>query len=809
MDLLHNLLDTCTTLTRRVKHLEQDNITQALEITKLKQRVKKLERRNKLKVSKLRRLKKGRIIVDMDADVDVTLKDIANAAKRRKGVVIRDPEETATPSTIIYSEAKSKDKGKGILVEEPKPLKKQAQIEQDEAYARELEAELNKNIDWMRKPQTEAQARKNMMIYLRNTKEQMEEEDSRALKRISESQEDKADKKQKFDEEVEELKRHECQMMMMSTLRLHLLLARNFDREDLEVLWELVKERFASSKPKNFSDDFLLTTLTYMFEKPDVQAQVWKNQRTVHGLAKVKRWRLLESCRVHIIMFTSTRMILLVERRYLLTRFTLDQMLNNVRLEVEEESEICLWIIDSGCSKHMTGNRALLTNFVEKFLGTARFGNNDFAVITGYGDMVIGSITIKKVYYIEGLGHNLFSVGQFYDKGLEVAFRKSTCFVRTKDGVDLLTGDRLPKMKFEKDHLCFACEQEKIHRKHHKSKPAFASNKPLYLLYMDLCGPMRVESINKKRYVLVVVDDYSRYIWRIRTDNGAKFKNKTLAKFFDEIMKSSTTNVETSNVKIPSNEEEVFHESSKSFQEESSSSSLNDDVHQSLEEVSVPSLNTQSISNNMVPNVDEASTSHNVFNERIVYDETFAPVARIEAIHLFLAYAAHKDFTVFQMDVKTTFLNGILKEEVYVGQPLVPTPMVEQAKLKLDLVGKPVNHIDYRSMIGSLMYVTLSRPDIMFATCLLYLKDSGFDLTAYSDADHAGCHLDRKSTSGSVQFLGDKLVCWSSKKQNCVSISIAESKYVTVSRCCAQVLWMHTQLTDYGFFYDKVPIYCD
>nr|GEU69935.1 uncharacterized mitochondrial protein AtMg00810-like [Tanacetum cinerariifolium] len=160
--------------------------------------------------------------------------------------------------------------------------------------------------------------------------------------------------------------------------------------------------------------------------------------------------------------------------------------------------------------------------------------------------------------------------------------------------------------------------------------------------------------------------------------------------------------------------------------------------------------------------------------------------------------------------------------------------MVEQAKLKVDLVGKPVDHTDYRSMIGLLMYVTSSRPDIMFATCmcaryqanpneyhvsavnrifryliwtinlgLWYPKDSGFDLTAYSDADHAGCHLDRKSTSGSVQFLGDKLVCWSSKKQNCVSISTAESKYVAVSSCCAQVLWMRTQLTDYGFFYDK------
>nr|GEV41995.1 copia protein [Tanacetum cinerariifolium] len=191
--------------------------------------------------------------------------------------------------------------------------------------------------------------------------------------------------------------------------------------------------------------------------------------------------------------------------------------------------------------------------------------------------------------------------------------------------------------------------------------------------------------------------------------------------FYDEyfdsskIMKSSTTNVETSN------NEEVFHEVSESFQGESSSSSLNDDVQQSPEEVILPQTNTQSIPINMISIGDEASTSHNMFNEQlevayfdaiprpegksviktkwifknkkdesslvirnkarlvavgysqqegIDYDETFAPVARIEAIRLFLAYAAHKDFTVYQMDFKTAFLNGILKEKVYVGQPL-------------------------------------------------------------------------------------------------------------------------------------------
>nr|GEW13417.1 histone-lysine N-methyltransferase ATX2-like isoform X1 [Tanacetum cinerariifolium] len=120
---------------------------------------------------------------------------------------------------------------------------------------------------------------------------------------------------------------------------------------------------------------------------------------------------------------------------------TVHRWLSKKQPLVEPIVQICLWIINSRCSKHMTGNRALLTNFVEKFLRMVRFGNNDFVVIAGYGDVVVRSMTIKKVYYVKGLGHNLFSVRQFCDKGLKVAFRKSTCFVRNEDGVDLLTDD--------------------------------------------------------------------------------------------------------------------------------------------------------------------------------------------------------------------------------------------------------------------------------------------------------------------------------------------------------------------------------
>nr|GFB26991.1 hypothetical protein [Tanacetum cinerariifolium] len=230
--------------------------------------------------------------------------------------------------------------------------------------------------------------------------------------------------------------------------------------------------------------------------------------------------------------------------------------------------EIVLFIVDSGCSKNMTGNLKLLINFMEKFLGTVKFENDQIAPILRYGDLVQGAVMIKRVYYVEGLNHNLFFVGQLCDADLEVAFRKSTCFIRDLKGNDLLTGSRgtdlysikfqntnspnpiclmakatssqawlwhhrlshlnfdtinllsnndivvgLLKLKFVKYHLCSSCELGKPKQKSFHTKLTPSSKRRLQLLHMDLCGPMRVASINGKSYVLVIVDDYSRYTW--------------------------------------------------------------------------------------------------------------------------------------------------------------------------------------------------------------------------------------------------------------------------------------------------------
>nr|GEZ84989.1 hypothetical protein [Tanacetum cinerariifolium] len=130
----------------------------------------------------------------------------------------------------------------------------------------------------------------------------------------------------------------------------------------------------------------------------------------------------------------------------------------------------------------------------------------------------------------------------------------------------------------------------------------------------------------------------------------------------------------------------------------------------------------------------------------------------------------------------------------------IGTPMAMKPKLDADLSGNPVDQSDYRSKIGSLMYLTSSRPHIVQA-------DSSFEQTAFSYVDHARCIDSRKSTSGGIQFLGDKLVIWMSKKQNCTAMSSAEAEYVVLSTSCAQVIWMRTQLQDYGFNYKKISLY--
>ncbi|GJV64500.1 putative ribonuclease H-like domain-containing protein [Tanacetum coccineum] len=935
-----------------------------------------------------------------------------------------------------------------------------------------------------------------------------------------------------------------------------------------------------------------------------------------------------------------------------------------------------------------------LKNFVEKFIGTVRFGNDHFGAIMGYGDYVYGDSVISKVYYVEGLRHNLFFIRQFCDSNLEIAFRKHSCFVRDMNGVNLLKGSHstnlytiliddmmksspvcllskaskikswlwhrrlnhlnfstindlarkylvrgLPRLKFEKDHLCSAYQLGKSKKYSHKPKTENTNIKVLHTLHMDLCGPMRVQSINGKKYILVIIDDYSRFTWvkflrskdetpefvinfhkqiqvglnktvrYIRTDNGTEFVNQVMSKYYEgvgifhqkSVLRTPQQNgvverrnrtlveaarstdvsmvrslfgalcyptndckdlgklqakadigifvgyapsrkgpepmsmtpgqfssglipnqVHATNYVLPMDKDlellfqpmfdEYFEVTrvdepvpsatavnaqvvppgtsvSTTFAQDAPSTSYSPSssgiqppvihhdvlVRPTIEDIPITQATFHPLVNHVTgepgsaqsssgdvsiaePNQANQPPAHlrkwskdhpldnivgnpsrlvstrkqlasdalwccyhtelskvepknfkmaviedcwfqamqneihkfdrlevwelvprpvyvmvialkwiykvkldeygNVLKnkarlvakgyrqeEGIDFKELFALVAQIEAIRIFIANAASKNMVIYQMDVKTAFLNRDLQEEatrawydtlskflmatkffkgavdptlftcktgkhvllvqIYVddiifassnptactifskemnskfqmsmmrqmlfflglqvsqsprgifinqakyaleilkkyGMDLtdpVDTPMMDRLKLDEYLKGIPVDQTRFRGMVGSLMYLTTSRPDLVFVVymCaryqakptkkhleaikrvfqylrgtihmgLWYPKDNAMALTAYADANHAGCQDTRRSTSGSAQFLREKLVSWSSKKQRSTTISTTEAEYIAMSGCCAQILWMRSQLKDYGFEFNKIPLYCD
>nr|GFA53730.1 retrovirus-related Pol polyprotein from transposon TNT 1-94 [Tanacetum cinerariifolium] len=205
--------------------------------------------------------------------------------------------------------------------------------------------------------------------------------------------------------------------------------------------------------------------------------------------------------------------------------------------------------------------------------------------------------------------------------------------------------------------------------------------------------------------------------------------------------------------------------------------------------------------------------------EGIDFEESFAPVAHIEAIRIFIANAASKNMTIDQMDVKTTFLNGVLKEEVYVSQlegfvdPDHPTHVYRLKKALHGLKQAPRAWYDTMSWflldnkfskgaVDPTLFTQKTDKHILLVQIyylrgtinwgLWYPKDIVMALTAYADADHVGCQDTRRSTPGSAQFLGDKLVSWLSKKQRSIAISTIEAEYIAMSGCCAQILWIRS-----------------
>nr|GEY85101.1 retrovirus-related Pol polyprotein from transposon TNT 1-94 [Tanacetum cinerariifolium] len=449
---------------------------------------------------------------------------------------------------------------------------------------------------------------------------------------------------------------------------------------------------------------------------------------------------------------------------------------------------------------------------------------------------------------VKGLNHNVFSVIQFCDVDLEVAFWKSTCFVRDLSGNDLLTGNHgsdlytislqvsisstplclmakvsptqvwlwhrrlshlnfdyinllskkdvmigLPNLKFVKDQLCSSCGVSKAKRSSFKSKAVPSSKGRLNLLHMDFCGPMRVASINGKKYILVIVDDYSRYTWTLSLHAHVPSQQELDLLFSplnDEFFTISTSSVNKS------------------------SSSTNNSNQQDI----LPTINNQPTSEPSSPSYVHAEENNdNQVEEEHLQDDKFTnpfytpeevcvaqPDGFVDPDHPEKVYRIRESSLWIETSSKGMAkhaLEILHKHGMEKGQS-IGTPMGMKPKLDADLSGNPVDQAYYHSKIRSLMYLISSRPDIVLA-------GSSFGLTAFSDVDHAGCIDTRKSTYGGIQFLGDKLVSWMSKKQDCTAMSSTKAKYVALSASCAQVMWMRTQLQDYGLNYNNIPMYYD
>nr|GEY39068.1 hypothetical protein [Tanacetum cinerariifolium] len=372
----NELMKTCATLTKKVANLEQDKISQALKIVKLKQRFRRMEKKRRNMHSGLKRLKKAKAYhldlqhaekvlimhdtgeaepneVEQVLEVVTTAKLMTevvttaapitiaaqvpkpSAPRKRRGVVIQDLEETVVASVIVHSEVKSKDKGKGILIQEPKPLKRKAQKQ-----VKRKEKQDNTVMGYQalkRKPLTKAQARKNMMIYLKNMVGfNMDFFKATPLE----------SKVLVIDYQIHHENNKPYYKIIISdgTHKLFLsfiTLLKNFNIEDLEALWKLVKERYAPLHPHHQDPSAkasLLCTNIFFVIRIALELILLKTLRKY-----VKRLLLLVEELVLLVHIDA--MILLVEKKCPLTHFTLEQMLNNVRLEVEEESEMSLELL--------------------------------------------------------------------------------------------------------------------------------------------------------------------------------------------------------------------------------------------------------------------------------------------------------------------------------------------------------------------------------------------------------------------------------------------------------------------------------
>ncbi|GJZ30930.1 retrovirus-related pol polyprotein from transposon TNT 1-94 [Tanacetum coccineum] len=593
------------------------------------------------------------------------------------------------------------------------------------------------------------------------------------------------------------------------------------------------------------------------------------------------------------------------------------------------------WIKDSGCSKHMTGNRKLFSTYKAYNGGNVIFGSNLRGNIIGKGTISNNSLKIDNVEHVDNLGFNLLSIGQICDNKCKVTFsehdseitkngkvigrgiRKRGLYVmklgnKPKDQICLTTIDEnstlwhrrlghanmrliqslaskdlvrnLPKLKFDK-HFCDACKIGKQAHASHKAKNVVSTTRCLELLHMDLFGPSAVRSYGGNRYTLVIVDDYSRYTWtRFLKDKTEAFDHFKIFNEEEAIKVTKKKNLENDIVDETLEVDEIINiKESRNHPLENVIGNLNQrtlrsqaqnqsnffcfistiepkNVNEALGDESwivamqeelnqfvandvwelVPQPRNMTIigtkwvfrnklDENGIVSRNKARLVAQGYNQQegIDYDETYAPVARLESIRILLAYACALDFKLFQMDVKSAFLNGFINEEVYVAQPpgfidfekpdhvyklkkalygLKQAPKAWYDRLKAFLI----KHEYKMGMVDNTLFTKKKSSNLIIVQ--IYVDDIIFGSTCQDMCDEFAKIMHDEfemSMMGELNFfLGLQIKHWKTK-QTALAISTTEAEYVSAEKACQQALWMKQALIDYDVRLDDVPIMCD
>ncbi|GJS49285.1 retrovirus-related pol polyprotein from transposon TNT 1-94 [Tanacetum coccineum] len=594
----------------------------------------------------------------------------------------------------------------------------------------------------------------------------------------------------------------------------------------------------------------------------------------------------------------------------------------------QASNEICLgvdfepdeWIKDGGCSKHMTGNQKLFSTYKAYNGGNVIFGSNLRGNIIGKGTISNDSFSVDNSY--EGNLYTLVIVDDYSrtDHGREfdneVQFGE---FCKANGITHNLSAPRTPQSNGVVERKNRTLQEMNRTMLNEQSLPqkfwCNAVDTSTYILNRILIGvifeKIPYELLRGRKPTLDYFRVFGSKCFILNTkDYLTKFDQKSYECVFLGYSQNSKAYIilNKHTMKIEESLNVTFDKTpppSKTSPlvdddlDEEEAIKLNDHYARRIKSVRsndvlelVPQPKNMTIigtkwvfrnklDENGVVSRNKARLVAQDYNQQegIDYDETYTSIARLESIRILLAYACASDFKLFQMDVKSAFLNGFINEEFemsmigelnfflglqikkmedsiffnqskYIKEMLkkfgledskpMKTPMSSDTKIIKDEECESVDSTKYQSVVGSLLYLTTSRPDIMFSICLCarfqeapktshleavkrilryikgttylglwYPKGTDIETIVYADSDHAGDYVDKKSTSGICTFVGCCLTSWFSKKQTALAISTTESKYVSAEKECQQAQWMKQALIDYNIRLDDVPIMCD